>query len=409
MDFDFDYSLPHDTIIDDPLCKDINLSPPHEEALIQEGYLLMDDISIHDDESFSKTHSHYVDILVKEDDIIDPLPPFEIHSSDEALVENDINSLNSLPFSDDPMENQYLTSSPPRMSSFLPSCESICSVETTNMVYPKPLLTIKVCPCITIKGKPMESFNDQDCIAHTYHTRNNHQPNLVVSPSFSPSQPILPPPHLPSKEYNLIYQLQNTPTKISLWELLQTSPTYYEALKKALATLPTLPPNQENINNFLQCMHATPGHPNIVFTQKDLPSKEVQNKYDALMVVVSINKSIIRRTLIHNGSGLSVCSMYILKVINIDLSTIQPTNVPIRGFDNITKNTLDIITLPIKVGLVIMNTPIHVMPRPLNYNLLLGRPWLHEMHVVPSTLHCKVKFIHNNGIYTLHVDDAPNP
>lgn len=126
------------------------------------------------------------------------------------------------------------------------------------------------------------------------------------------------------------------------------------------------------------------------------------------MVSIIINKSIIHRTLIDNGSGLNVCSMDMLKAIKDDLSTIQPDKVPICVFDNIDKNTLDIIMLPIKVGPVILNTPFHVMFGPLNYNLIFGGPWLHEMHVVPSTLHHRVKFIHNNMMYTLHADDVLN-
>lgn len=71
MDLDVDYSLPHETIVDDstfwdqPLDKDIDLSPPHEEALIQEGDLLMDDIFIHDGDSFSKIDSPYANIFCK--------------------------------------------------------------------------------------------------------------------------------------------------------------------------------------------------------------------------------------------------------------------------------------------------------------------------------------------------------
>ena len=101
--------------------------------------------------------------------------------------------------------------------------------------------------------------------------------------------------------------------------------------------------------------------------------------------------------------------MEILKEIKAKLTTIQPNNVPIHGFDNTTKRTLGIITLPIKVGLVMLNMPIHVMSRPLNYNLLLGRPWSHTMHAVPSTLHHKVRFIYNNLMYTLHLNDALSP
>lgn len=48
------------------------------------------------------------------------------------------------------------------------------------------------------------------------------------------------------------------------------------------------------------------------------------------------------------------------------------------------------------------------MPKTLNYNLLLGRPWLHNMHDFPSTLNWKVKFIYNNLVYTLMADNKPN-
>lgn len=63
--------------------------------------------------------------------------------------------------------------------------------------------------------------------------------------------------------------------------------------------------------------------------------------------------------------------------------------------------------LPIKVEKVTLQTMIHVIPNDLSYNLLLGRPWLHEMHVVPSTLHCIMKYVYNKKIYTIIVDIEP--
>ena len=35
------------------------------------------------------------------------------------------------------------------------------------------------------------------------------------------------------------------------------------------------------------------------------------------------------------------------------------------------------------------------------FNLLLGRPWIHEASVIPSSLHQKVKFIHEGRIITI--------
>ena len=38
------------------------------------------------------------------------------------------------------------------------------------------------------------------------------------------------------------------------------------------------------------------------------------------------------------------------------------------------------------------------------FNLLLGRPWIHEAGAIPSSLHQKVKFIHEGRIITIQSD-----
>ena len=39
-----------------------------------------------------------------------------------------------------------------------------------------------------------------------------------------------------------------------------------------------------------------------------------------------------------------------------------------------------------------------------SFNLLLGRPWIHEVSVIPSSLHQKVKFIHEGRIIIIQSD-----
>lgn len=105
----------------------------------------------------------------------------------------------------------------------------------------------------------MDFFDNNNFISHSYRTRNNPQPTVLIS--LPPSQPMLPQaPRFPStfKEYDLVDQLRDTPTKISLWELLQTSPKYHEELQKSLSFLPASPPNQENIHSILDFMHTMP-------------------------------------------------------------------------------------------------------------------------------------------------------
>lgn len=40
----------------------------------------------------------------------------------------------------------------------------------------------------------------------------------------------------------------------------------------------------------------------------------------------------------------------------------------------------------------------------LSSNILLGKPWIHEIHVVPSMLHHMLKYIYNNKVYTIKFD-----
>ena len=38
---------------------------------------------------------------------------------------------------------------------------------------------------------------------------------------------------------------------------------------------------------------------------------------------------------------------------------------------------------------------------PVSFNLLLGRPWIHSVSAIPSSLHLKVKFIHDGQVITI--------
>ena len=42
-----------------------------------------------------------------------------------------------------------------------------------------------------------------------------------------------------------------------------------------------------------------------------------------------------------------------------------------------------------------------VLRIPTSFNLLLGRPWIHRAGAIPSSLHQKVKFIHDGQVITV--------
>ena len=46
-------------------------------------------------------------------------------------------------------------------------------------------------------------------------------------------------------------------------------------------------------------------------------------------------------------------------------------------------------------------TLLQVLRIPTFFNLLLGRPWIHRARSIPSSLHQKVKFIHDGQVITV--------
>ena len=63
--------------------------------------------------------------------------------------------------------------------------------------------------------------------------------------------------------------------------------------------------------------------------------------------------------------------------------------------------------LPLKAGSVVINTKCHVLDLDFPYNILLGRPWIHTLKVVPSTYHQCLKFPHQGREVTILGDPTP--
>ncbi|KAJ9544140.1 hypothetical protein OSB04_023847 [Centaurea solstitialis] len=83
---------------------------------------------------------------------------------------------------------------------------------------------------------------------------------------------------------------------------------------------------------------------------------------------------------------------YTLKVMGIERSEIIQRNTTLIGFNGDPMNTLGEIILPIFAKGINKQTKFNVIDCQSAYNVILGRPWIHEMKAVPSTYHQKIKF-----------------
>ena len=62
------------------------------------------------------------------------------------------------------------------------------------------------------------------------------------------------------------------------------------------------------------------------------------------------------------------------------------------------------LTTHVMIGPVRYSILFQVLSIQSSFNLLLGRPWIHEAGAIPSSLHQKVKFIHEGHIITIQSD-----
>ena len=59
------------------------------------------------------------------------------------------------------------------------------------------------------------------------------------------------------------------------------------------------------------------------------------------------------------------------------------------------------LNLELMIGPVVFPILFQILRIPVSFNLLLGRPWIHSAGAIPSSLHLKVKFIHDGQVITI--------
>ncbi|XP_059290109.1 uncharacterized protein LOC132043653 [Lycium ferocissimum] len=127
----------------------------------------------------------------------------------------------------------------------------------------------------------------------------------------------------------------------------------------------------------------------------------VQPHNDALVISVLVNKFRIKRVLIDPGCSANIIRWRVIEQLGL-LSQIIPTVRVLNGFNMACEMMKGEITLPINTAGTTQQTKFYVIEGDMGYNALLGKPWIHSMRAVPSTLHQALKFPTLDGIKTIH-------
>lgn len=110
---------------------------------------------------------------------------------------------------------------------------------------------------------------------------------------------------------------------------------------------------------------------------------------------------IVARALNDNGSALNVCPLITIDRLGVDRSSIRENGMMVRAFDGSKSIVVGEVDFTLETGSCQFVVPFVVVDISTTFNMLLGRPWVHTVGVIPSSQHQKVKFIKGDKIITI--------
>ncbi|XP_070045381.1 uncharacterized protein [Nicotiana tomentosiformis] len=134
----------------------------------------------------------------------------------------------------------------------------------------------------------------------------------------------------------------------------------------------------------------------ITFTEEDADGLLLPHN-DALVISLNVLDFKIKRVLVDQGSSSNIIQWRVLEQAKLTGSIILATKL-LDGFNLASVTTRGEILLLMNAERVMKITLFEVVDVYMGYNIILGRPWLHEMNVVPSTYHQLLKFSTPEGI-----------
>ena len=138
----------------------------------------------------------------------------------------------------------------------------------------------------------------------------------------------------------------------------------------------------------------------IVFSEDDLPP-EGSDQTRPLHIPVGCLSRRVPSVLLDNGSALNVCLLATAIALGYGPLDFEPSTQTVRAYDSTRREVMGTLTLELMVGLVVFQVMFQILRIPVSFNLLLGLPWIHSDDAIPSSLHLKVKFIHDGQVITI--------
>ena len=118
----------------------------------------------------------------------------------------------------------------------------------------------------------------------------------------------------------------------------------------------------------------------------------IQPHDDALMVTLRIGGYNVKRVMVDQGSAAEIMYPNLFKGLDLKPEDLATYSSPLVSFEGKMVVPKGQIRLPVQTGSDVVEVDFIVVDTFSPYTAIMGRPWLHSLGAVSSTLHQKVKY-----------------
>ena len=186
-------------------------------------------------------------------------------------------------------------------------------------------------------------------------------------------------------------EIQYLVKKGHLTEFMSNKRSTHDTNEKASPKLPPPPPYQK-IVNFIA------GGSDLTHVQEP--------QHDSLVISMPVGNCLIKRVMVDNGSAANIMTTASLREMGLAESDMINRSTTLVGFSGERKRTKGEITLPTYAKGINILTRFLIIDCDTTYNIIMGRPWIHDLKAVPSTYHQVIKFPTPWGVQEIRGDQG---
>src|SRR5262249_50107518 len=187
--------------------------------------------------------------------------------------------------------------------------------------------------------------------------RNRVIPRAVPQPSSEePSQDTSVVPNAQG-EYDVIQHLSKIPAKVTVKELIEKSPSHWQAIFKFLQSIKVsadLP--ADNLTQAVLSLNLTKSKtPSLVFSDEEWAPAECRSL--PLCISITLNGTLVDSVLVDTGASINVCPSSTFELLGVDAKELQKVATTITAYDNTKRGARGGVKMQLKVRPATMMTP----------------------------------------------------